>query len=72
MKMYVRANLGSQKSDSVTYTAYADDCDMTFILIDTYVGEDVVSTECVGFYFGEPNDADTKRFAGSLTAKYTL
>lgn len=52
------------------YTTYAPDTDITFIMKDTYEGEDVVATEVVGFYYGEPNETDTKEFIGSLKAEF--
>ena len=53
------------------YTAYAQNNDMTFIMKDVCddTGE-VVSTECVGWYWGTPNDASTEEFSGKLKAKY--
>jgi hypothetical protein len=52
------------------YTTYAPNTDITFIMCDTYKGEDVVSTSVVGWYHGEPDDELTKAFNGSLTANY--
>ena len=53
-----------------TYTVYADHHDMTFIMEDTYVGNEVASTECVGWYWGEPNEEATQTFIGKLKAEY--
>lgn len=53
------------------YTAYAPNCDMTFIMRDVYDGETPKSTEVVGWYYGEPNDEATECFIGKLKAKYT-
>ena len=56
----------------VTYTAYAPDADMTFILEDTYDENDnIISTECVGFYYGDPADLLTEKYKGDLKAEYT-
>lgn len=58
--------------DKIIYTTYAPDTDMTFILQDIMeeVDGDIQSTECVGFYFGEPDDEATKEFIGKLKAEY--
>ena len=49
------------------YTTYAEATDMTFIMQDTYsaIG-DVISVECVGWYFGEPDEFATKMYIGNL------
>lgn len=53
------------------YTAYAEENDMTFIMVDTINKfGDLISTECVGWYFGEPEEDSTKAFYGELKAKY--
>ena len=51
-------------------TTYAPDTDITFILIETYQNEDPISTEVVGFYYGQPNEEDTERYIGNLKAEY--
>ena len=57
----------------VTYTTYAQETDMTFIMQDTVdVDNEVRSTECIGWYHGEPDDGDTEQFKGKLKAEYTL
>lgn len=49
------------------YTVYAKEDNITFIMEEEiYEGKTLVSV--VGFYYGEPNDADTKEFRNSLTA----
>lgn len=56
------------------YTAYAAENDMTFIMCDTYENaskEKLLSTEVIGFYFGEPTEEATKEFPGSLKADFT-
>lgn len=53
------------------YTAYAEANDMTFIMVDTLdKSGDLISTECVGWYFGEPKEDATKAFYGELKAEY--
>lgn len=52
-------------------TAYAQHDDMTFIMKDIYnENGDIVSTECVGFYFGSPSETDTAEFIGKLKAEF--
>lgn len=46
---------------------YCVDDDMTFILEGSANGSELTLT---GFYFGEPNDADTEKFNGSLVAEF--
>lgn len=52
------------------YTSYDENLDMTFIIKDKYNNENLtlLSTEVVGFYFGEPNNEDTKDYTGKLEA----
>ncbi len=51
-------------------TAYAQQADMTFILLETYENSEITSTEVVGFYFGEPNDDSTQHYIGKLKAEF--
>ena len=53
------------------YTVYAEKEDLTFILKETRDNKgNPVSTECVGFYYGEPNERDTTNYIGALKAEY--
>ena len=53
------------------YTTYAPDTDITFIMEDVYNGDELVSTEIKGFYYGEPNTDDTKHYyGGGIKATY--
>lgn len=54
----------------VTYTAYSVEHDMTFIMRDTVFNGKTVSTECVGWYYGQPEEATTIQYDGSLKAYY--
>ena len=47
------------------YTLYSQEGDITFIMEDKKN-----KTSVVGFYFGEPNDEDTREFRGKLTAEF--
>lgn len=58
---------------------YVPSTDHTFIMEYTYITDgitgdvDCVSQECVGWYCGEPNDEDTKRYANrNMKATYDL
>ena len=54
------------------YTAYAEHHDMTFIMVDTFDEKgEPMATECIGFYYGEPNEENTKAFSGKLKAEYS-
>lgn len=52
------------------YTTYAPETDMTFILRDIIKGNDLKSIECIGWYYGKPNEKDTEQFIGSMEAEY--
>ena len=53
-----------------TYAAYSEAHDMSFILKDTYIGGAIISTEVIGFYYGEPNVEATLANCGSLKADF--
>lgn len=46
-------------------TTYAPETDMTFILEDT-----PEYTRVVGFYYGHPDEESTRKFIGSIEARY--
>lgn len=52
------------------YTVYAKQDDMTFIMEEHDEGIGPVSIECVGWYFGEPDEDATESFIGKLKAEY--
>lgn len=55
------------------YGVYSNEADMTFILEDVYDDDgEILSTECVGFYHGEPNDEDNAYFTGKLKAEFLM
>ena len=56
--------------DTVIEAAYSEETDMTFILEEVYTDDEIKSTEIKGFYYGRPNEKDTKQFYGSLKAEY--
>lgn len=59
------------KSCTEIRTEYSASGDMTFILRETTSTEgDPISTEVVGFYYGAPNDRDTRNYIGHLKAEY--
>lgn len=51
-------------------TNYYSVDDITYIMKIEYIGNFMVTQECVGWYHGEPNDIDTKTFNGKLKAEY--
>ena len=53
------------------YATYAPHTDTTFIMQDE-INEhsDPTSTECVGWYFGEPTEENTQFYIGKLKAHY--
>lgn len=53
------------------HAEYSVSGDMTFILKETRdENGDPVSTEVVGFYYGEPNEESTAQYIGKLKAEY--
>lgn len=52
------------------YTTYAPDTDTTFIMVDTYIDDEIFSSECVGWYHGEPNEENNEYFTGKLKASF--
>ena len=65
----------NQKTEKVVrakvYTEYSASGDMTFIMVDRFKENgDVESTAVAGFYFGEPNEADTMAYIGKLKAEF--
>ena len=54
-----------KRTEKRIYTVYAEKDDMTFIM-----AEDYAETECVGWYFGEPDPELTETYKGSLRAVY--
>lgn len=52
------------------YTVFAKEGDMTFIMQDTYKNGEYISTECIGFHYGEPCENSIKVFSGKLKAKF--
>lgn len=49
---------------------YSREADITFIMKETSNEEGPVSTEVVGFYYGEPDEDSTHRFIGKLKAEF--
>ena len=52
------------------FSVYAPNHDMTFIMEETTDRGELISTECVGFYYGEPTQEDTQYFKGKLKATF--
>lgn len=61
--------LDNTKTVCITDT-YAPSTDQTFILREVWGGEEILSTEVVGFYYGEPTLKSTEFFIGKLKAEY--
>jgi len=50
---------------------YSPSNDMTFVIKATYVGKELHTEECVGWYHGEPSDECNESFShGELMAVY--
>lgn len=53
------------------YAVYAHEADITFIMEETINKKgEYISTEVVGFYYGEPTEEDNKTFKGKRKAKF--
>ena len=51
-----------------TYTTYAPETDQTFIFEETDYKE-ITHIECVGWYYGEPDESATIQFRGKMYAE---
>ena len=50
---------------------YAPEADITFLMEEERTEDGTpISTECVGWYYGEPDAESTKAFTGKLKAEY--
>ena len=54
------------------FVVYQKNYDMTFIMVDTWEDDNLISTECVGWYHGEESKESTEYFTGKLKATYGL
>ena len=52
------------------YGVYQANYDMTFIMVDIYENGEIISSECVGWYHGEPSEENNEYFTGKLKATY--
>lgn len=52
------------------YGVYQHNYDITFIMVDTFKDEEIISSECVGWYFGEPSDECNETFTNKLKATF--
>jgi hypothetical protein len=53
------------------YSVYAKEHDITFVMEETTNEKgELTAAECVGFYYGEPTEEDTKFFKGKLKATF--
>lgn len=52
------------------YGVYQHNYDITFIMVDTFKNEEIISSECVGWYHGEPTEQDNEYFTGKLKATF--
>ena len=69
----VKDNVRKANEPVIKYeTNYSEEADRTFIMKCTYKGNDCIREECVGFYSGEPDEANkTENFIGDLVAEYS-
>ena len=52
------------------YGIYQENYDITFIMVDTWEDDEIISSECVGWYHGEPNEEDNEHFIVKLKGTY--
>lgn len=52
------------------YMVYSPDGDMTFIMKDTFKNDEPISTEVVGFHYGEPDEDSIKDFKNKPKATF--
>ena len=56
---------------TITETCYSEKDDKTFIMEVTYdLHENPLMERLVGWYYGKPNEDDTRKFKGNLVAHY--
>lgn len=62
----------AKQNEKIIYDVYSSGSDMTFIMQDTVEKktQNIIQTEVIGFYFGEPDKESTKQYIGSLKAEY--
>lgn len=41
---------------TIYYTAYCEEHDITFIMKDRLINDEPITSECVGWYMGKPDD----------------
>lgn len=51
-------------------TAYAKDQDITFIMEESYNGNELATTECIRWHYGEPTEEDTTDNSRDLVARH--
>ena len=52
----------TMKTETKIVEYYSENGDITFLMKETWCGEDPVESEVVGFYYGTPNGNDTEYF----------
>ena len=62
---------GNMKKKKI-YGVYANTADITYIMEDTFIGEELESTEVIGFVFGnyEDNTKVLKQYSGKIKAEF--
>lgn len=73
----VEKDEGESNTETATkkliYSVYSHEGDMTFIMEDIYdANGEPMSTECVGWYHGEPDERDTETYRGKLKGEYNF
>lgn len=56
----------------VLYGNYSEESDITYVMRDTVENgiEKIISTECVGFYYGIPELEYIEKYQGTLKAEF--
>lgn len=62
----------ARKIRTIIHGEYSDTADITFILEEkiNLTNNEYISTEVVGFYYGQPDLENTKRYIGKIKAEY--
>lgn len=69
-KGYRKETIKNKQFKKKVDVAYSPSHDITFILEECYMNEKIVSTEIVGFYYGEPDEKNTIAYYGKIKAQY--
>lgn len=66
----MRENKPTETIREEFYTVFSPDGDMTFVMKDTFKGEEPISTEVIGFHYGEPDEDSIEDYKNKPKATF--